>query len=142
MAFFYAVSNGGKKVASQPIETPRGKKLLMKTYTGSCHCQAILFEVKCSLEMSYQCDCSICSRKNAKMVYADQHDFTLLHGKDNLTCYQFNTDIAEHYFCKTCGIYTFHKPRMLPDKYGINSGCLEGVNALELPAKVLHGSAL
>ena len=75
------------------------------------------------------------------MVYAEQADFTFLEGKENLACYQFNSNVAEHYFCKICGIYTFHKPRTLPGKYGINAGCLEGVNLLELEVKLVHGAA-
>lgn len=74
------------------------------------------------------------------MVYADQSDLTILQGKESLQSYRFNTHVAEHYFCKTCGIYTFHKPRTLPGKYGVNSGCLEGVNLLELEATIVHGS--
>jgi len=74
------------------------------------------------------------------MVYANTSDLSILHGKNNLGMYQFNSYVAEHYFCKTCGIYTFHKTRMLPGKYGINSGCLDGIDPLSLQVKMIHGS--
>lgn len=109
-------------------------------YKGSCHCQSLVFEVKCSLDLAYLCDCSMCSRKGAKMVYTEKGDLSILSGKENLNVYRFNTNTAEHYFCKTCGIYTFHKTRALPGKFGVNSGCLEGVNPHTLPTKIIHGS--
>jgi len=113
----------------------------MAKFTGSCHCQAVQFEVSCSLDISYQCDCSLCARKGAKMVYAQPTDFALVKGEESLSCYQFNTHVAEHYFCKLCGIYTFHKTRMQPSRYGINTGCLEGINVGELEVKTINGSA-
>jgi hypothetical protein len=74
------------------------------------------------------------------MVYANESDFTLLQGEQNLGRYQFNTNVAEHYFCKTCGIYTFHKPRTLPRTYGVNAGCLDNINPLEFEVKNIRGS--
>ena len=74
------------------------------------------------------------------MVRCDESDLKILEGKDNLGLYQFNTNIAQHYFCKTCGIYTFHKMRKLPDKYGVNSACLEGVDSFALEPILIEGS--
>ena len=53
---------------------------------------------------------------------------TVIKGDDNLSCYQWNTHVAEHYFCNICGIYTHHKRRSNPNEYGINIACLKGVN--------------
>ncbi len=47
-------------------------------------------------------------------------------GAEFLTLYQWNTRVAEHYFCKVCGIYTHHRRRSAPDEYGFNVACLEG----------------
>lgn len=68
--------------------------------------------------------------------------FKLLAGEEFLTLYQFNTMVAQHYFCKVCGIYTFHRPRTVPGTYGINVGCLDGVDPFSLPAPVNDGQAL
>jgi hypothetical protein len=38
--------------------------------------------------------------------------------------YQFHTHTARHFFCKTCGIYPFHRKRVTPDFLGINVFCL------------------
>ena len=50
-----------------------------------------------------------------------------------LSCYQWNTKVAEHYFRKTCGIYAHHKRRSNPNQYGINIACLAGVNPYSYP---------
>ena len=61
------------------------------------------------------------------MVTAKKENFRLVAGSDNLSLYQWNTNTARHYFCKTCGIYTHHWRRSAP-QYGFNLGCVEGVN--------------
>jgi hypothetical protein len=52
----------------------------------------------------------------------------IVKGEEKLSLYQFDTKEAEHYFCSVCGIYTHHKRRSNPNQYGINLGCLEGVD--------------
>jgi len=49
-------------------------------------------------------------------------------GQDRLTLYTFNTGVAKHHFCSTCGIHPFHQLRSEPDKYGINGVCLDGLD--------------
>ena len=93
---------------------------------GSCHCGAVHFEVDGGIEEYRRCNCSICRRKGAIMVTARKADFRLVAGADNLSLYQWNTNTARHYFCKTCGIYTHHWRRSAP-QYGFNLGCIEGV---------------
>ena len=46
-------------------------------------------------------------------------------GKDNLSCYTYNTHQAKHFFCKTCGIHSFYTPRTSPDACGISPYCLD-----------------
>lgn len=57
---------------------------------------------------------------------------TVVQGADNLTLYQWGTRTAQHWFCKTCGIYTHHRRRSNPNEYGVNVAILEGVNPHEL----------
>ena len=49
-------------------------------------------------------------------------------GKDALTTYRFNTGVAQHTFCTTCGIHPFYVPRSDPDKIDVNVRCLDGVD--------------
>ena len=93
---------------------------------GSCHCGAVHFEVDGGIEEYRRCNCSICRRKGAIMVTARKEEFQLVTGEDNLSLYQWNTNTARHYFCRTCGIYTHHWRRSAP-QYGFNLGCIEGV---------------
>ena len=92
----------------------------MKTYRGSCHCEAVQFTIKSDIARSARCDCSICRRRGSTMIVCNRDDLVVSSGQEMLTEYRFNTKVAVHYFCSRCGIYTFHKMRKLPDKYAIN----------------------
>ena len=100
---------------------------------GSCHCGAVEFEV--TLENGFEnprrCNCSLCKRKGAVMASVPRACISVIKGQDKLTLYQWNTKIAEHYFCSVCGIYTHHRRRSNPDECGFNLGCIDNVNPLE-----------
>ena len=51
----------------------------------------------------------------------------LLTGWDAITTYTFNTGVAQHYFCRTCGIKSFYVPRSNPDCYSVNARCVENL---------------
>jgi hypothetical protein len=112
----------------------------MKAYDASCHCGAVTFTIKTDLDYSVRCDCSICRRHGAIMVRCNQEDLEIQTGQEFLTAYRFNTNVATHYFCGKCGIYTFHKMRKLPDKYGVNAGCIEGIDLSGLHPILIEGS--
>lgn len=111
----------------------------MSVAKGSCHCGAVQFTVTLSdgIASARRCDCSLCARRGAVAVSAAKDDITYVAGQDNLTLYQFNTKVAEHYFCKTCGIYTHHRRRSNPDEIGVNLACLEGQTPF-LPEVLVH----
>lgn len=54
--------------------------------------------------------------------------FTLLEGNEYLGLYKWNKNIAEHYFCKVCGVYTHHKRRRYPDQISVNFNCLDDLD--------------
>jgi hypothetical protein len=54
--------------------------------------------------------------------------FPLLQGEENLTTYTFNSGVAKHFFCKTCGIKPFYVPRSNPDGMDVNVNCLDEVS--------------
>ena len=99
----------------------------MQTYNGTCHCGAVEFQITTDLATLGRCNCSFCKRRGAVMHIMDAENLVLRAGEDNLTLYQFHTNTAKHYFCKTCGGYTHHYPRTRPGMVGVNIGCLEGV---------------
>lgn len=113
-----------------------------KTYRGSCHCGAVTFELVADLNSAVRCNCSLCRRKGTPMIAAKEGSFRITGGEDHLTRYQFHTRTAKHYFCKTCGIYTFHNPRSNPALTRVNAGCLEGVDPFALKTELINGAGL
>lgn len=97
----------------------------MGIWSGSCHCGAVRFRIQGEIEELTLCDCSLCRRRAALMAKVHESALVLEAGEDNLTLYRWNTGVARHYFCRTCGIYPFHRKRSAPDHYGVNVGCLE-----------------
>jgi hypothetical protein len=51
--------------------------------------------------------------------------FHLVQGEEQLSCYEFNSGVAKHYFCRTCGIKPFYIPRSNPDGVDVNVNCLD-----------------
>ena len=111
-------------------------------YTGSCHCGSIKFEIDSDLEKIVQCNCSICIKRNAKMIMIPKENFKLLDGLENLSLYQFNTEIAKHFFCKKCGIYTHHNRKSDPNGMGVNLGCIDDVDPMEFAVIQFDGKKL
>lgn len=74
------------------------------------------------------------------MVRCDLNDLEIQAAPGVLTEYRFNTQVAIHYFCGRCGIYTFHKMRKLADKYAVNAGCIAGIDLVALSPTLIEGS--
>ena len=93
---------------------------------GKCHCGSVKFTINTKIRDLRRCNCSMCSRKGFVMGTALIDELTITSGEKSLTSYKWNTKIAEHFFCKICGINTHHKRRSDPNQYGYNIGCIEG----------------
>jgi hypothetical protein len=98
------------------------------TFEGGCHCGAVRFRVVADLAQAVTCNCSICTKKGFLHLIVPPQDFMLLSGEDALTTYTFNTKIAKHTFCRSCGIHPFYVPRSDPDKIDVNVHCLENID--------------
>ncbi|ELR96602.1 GFA family protein [Gloeocapsa sp. PCC 73106] len=96
----------------------------MSIYPGSCHCGAVKFEVKVNQYLAYDCNCSVCIKKGFLHLIIPPEQFTLISGEEFLTIYTFNTGIAQHKFCRICGIHPFYTPRSHPDGVDVNVRCL------------------
>ena len=112
------------------------------TWRGSCHCGAVRFEIETDFPELTTCDCSICRRKNALMVKVHESRMRILSGAESLAVYQFHTRTASHYFCRTCGIYPFHRKRVTPDHFGVNVYCLEGFDPAGIPVRATAGAGM
>lgn len=101
-------------------------------YQGSCHCDQVRFEIDTdiAIDRGLRCNCSICKRKGAVMsadVYSTDQLAISVDIK-SLGLYQFDSKVAKHYFCKTCGIYPFHETLRMPGKFRLNLGCIDGID--------------
>lgn len=98
----------------------------LKTYHGGCHCGDVRISVEAPecVELE-RCNCSICSMGGYLHLIVPASRFKLLQGEDKLSRYEFNSGIAQHYFCRTCGIKPFYIPRSNPDGVDINVNCLD-----------------
>ena len=101
-------------------------------YEGGCHCGKVRFRVRADLARASLCNCSICAKKGFIHLIVPKPDFELISGETELSSYRFNTNVAQHTFCRTCGIHSFYVPRSDPDKIDVNARCLDGVNVDEL----------
>ena len=86
-----------------------------------------------------ECNCSICSKKGFLHLIVPPEAFELLSGKDALTTYRFNTGVAQHTFCATCGVHPFYIPRSDPDKIDVNVRCLDDVDVASLAISRFDG---
>ncbi|AQA18825.1 aldehyde-activating protein [Halioglobus japonicus] len=101
-------------------------------YQGSCHCQAVRFQVETPAAVEIErCNCSVCRKSGYLHLIVPRSRFTLLAGEEHITTYTFNSGIAQHTFCKICGIKPFYTPRSNPDGIDVNLNCLD-----EMPAQV------
>lgn len=95
-------------------------------YEGGCHCGAVRFEVEAPEQIKCgDCNCSICSRSGFLHLIVPRSRFKLLSGSEDLATYTFNTRVAQHYFCRICGVKSFYIPRSNPDGYDVNVRCLD-----------------
>jgi hypothetical protein len=104
----------------------------MAAHTGGCHCGKIRFRVDADLAEAIYCNCSICVKKGFLHWIVLRAEFELMSGADELISYRFNTGVAEHKFCRHCGIHAFYTPRSDPDKVDVNVRCLDDVDVTRL----------
>lgn len=100
-----------------------------KLYFGSCHCGGVKFRVVAPIGFTaIRCNCSICSLSGYLHLHVKNEALEVLSGQHLLSEYRFNSRIAEHMFCKICGIKPFYRPRSHPLDFSINVNCLADVS--------------
>ena len=111
----------------------------MPTYTGGCHCGQVQFEVSGQIDRVLDCNCSICTKKGFLHWIIAPDQFQLLSDVAASALYQFNTKVAKHYFCATCGISSYYIPRSHPNMIDVNVRCLDGVRLEDLAIETFDG---
>ena len=96
----------------------------MTTHKGGCHCGRVRFEVDAAEDLVVcYCNCSICRMSGYLIVREDA--FRLQSERAEISTYTFNTGVARHFFCTTCGVKSFYVPRSNPDGISVNVRCLD-----------------
>ena len=109
-------------------------------HEGGCHCGRVRFHVLAPAELEVrECNCSICRKSGFLHLIVPKANFTLLKGGDSLSTYSFNTGVAQHLFCKICGIKSFYVPRSNPDGYSVNVHCFDRGTISKLTVTQLDG---
>lgn len=111
-----------------------GQTPIQPRHLASCHCGAVVLEIHlpAGLPEPHRCDCSFCKRKGAIVAAVPAADLKVIRGQAVLRKYQFGRQVAEHFFCGICGIYTHHRRSSNPNEFGFNIGCMKGVNPYDL----------
>jgi hypothetical protein len=108
-------------------------------HEGGCHCGSVRFRLRGELGVVTECNCSMCTKKGYLHVIVARERFELLRGEDALATYTFNTQVAKHHFCTTCGVHSFYVPRSDPDKIDVNARCLDGIDVDALAVERFEG---
>lgn len=109
-------------------------------HCGGCHCGAVKYSFTAPESVVVQrCNCSICAMTGFVHLIVPGANFELLTDPDNLTDYRFNTGVARHLFCKTCGVKSFYVPRSNPDGISINVSCIERGTFVEIAEEPFDG---
>jgi len=111
-----------------------------RTYSGSCHCSKIKYEVTTDLSSGIECNCSICSRTGYLLIFVPADKVKILSGLDSLKSYHFNKMHVDHQFCANCGVRPFGQGNG-PNgpMFAINVRCLEGVDPKSLKVTQVDG---
>jgi len=86
-----------------------------------------------------ECNCSMCGKSGFLHLIVPKASFQLIQGEDHLSIYRFNTGVAKHLFCETCGIKSFYVPRSNPDGWSVNARCLDSTDGFELRISAFDG---
>jgi len=98
----------------------------MTIHKGGCHCGKVRFEVTAPADIEVtNCNCSICRMTGYLHLIVSKNEFDLVSGKDDIETYNFNTGVAQHYFCRHCGIKSYYVPRSHPNGVSVNANCLD-----------------
>jgi hypothetical protein len=96
------------------------------THAGGCHCGRVRFEVDAPARIeALDCNCSMCAMSGFLHLIVPRERFRLLQGEHELSTYTFNTGVAQHRFCRACGIKAWYVPRSHPDGIDVNVRCLD-----------------
>ena len=114
--------------------------MALVTHAGGCHCGRVRFEVQAPAELHVsECDCSICGKSGYLHLIVPAERFKLIQGREALSTYTFNTQVAKHHFCASCGIKSFYIPRSHPDGISVNARCIDSATVASMAISPFNG---
>lgn len=112
----------------------------LQTFSGGCHCGSVQFEVLAPPGFALDdCNCSVCFKTGYLHLIVPAQQFRLLSDKGELTTYRFGSKVAQHFFCRHCGIKSFYIPRSHPDGVSVNARCLNDVDLADHEIRPFDG---
>jgi hypothetical protein len=112
----------------------------MVTHAGGCHCGRVRFELDAPARLEVaDCNCSICAKVGYLHLIVPAERFRLIRGRDSLTTYTFNTGVAQHHFCRHCGVKSFYVPRSHPDGISVNARCIDSSTVESMSVRPFDG---
>lgn len=111
----------------------------MPSYAGGCHCGQVRLRIDLPrpIDRVIDCNCSICTKKGILHVAVEMDELAVLQGRDSIETYRFNTRIAEHNFCRRCGIHVYTRPRNHPDRLSVNARCLDDFHQIRSSVEIV-----
>lgn len=98
----------------------------VRQHTGGCHCGAVKYTFTAPTKAHVHCcNCSICQMVGFQHLIVPKANFELQTDESALSCYTFGTGVAQHFFCRTCGVKSYYVPRSNPDGISVNMRCVD-----------------
>ena len=109
-------------------------------HRGGCHCGRVEYEVQAPADIEVtRCNCSICSMTGFLHLIVSRDAFRLIRGADDIATYTFNTGVAQHHFCRHCGVKSWYTPRSHPDGVSVNVNCLRPETIASVTVETFDG---
>ena len=81
--------------------------MVLRTYSGSCHCGLIAYEADLDLAQgTAKCNCSFCLKARAWKAFVKPEAFRLVRGEDAAVGYRAHPQASRKFFCRQCGVRT------------------------------------
>ena len=122
------------------------------TLTGRCHCGQTAFRIHAEVPAQLtRCTCSFCAKRGILWAYYTPEQFEPLTPLTGDATYRWNTRLADHHFCATCGCSTFSNTPAYPmegqwdgvtRRIGVNARLFDHFDAAQAPVVVVDGKHL
>src|SRR4051794_17702306 len=111
---------------------------MKKTYSGSCHCGDVRFEVDADLDHVRDCDCSICKKRGALIHLGFARSLPASDPFRESDALHVSHAHSERLLLSSMRHLAFRRPRTAPEVWAVNVRCLEGVDLNTVSVKQVY----